>query len=271
ALGRRIASEREQHGWIPGPTSEADKCPLSEEDIKKLYRMNSQLTDEDNALLAGPLPSLDQLPSAKEFISYFDQFKSLDKKIPEEIKEFWEPVSVGVVALERLKHHLANAIEGVELDSPWFMECVQAGGEHGDEADSWRELKEVEHFEAVLHFLQIRQVRENLCKRWDRQMAGRSVPSSEGMGPKPEETMFAYAVKLEAAVNWMDEHWGKLKTEMAEVGLKWEVLFNRLPLQPHKESETARIVHLIRDQLILLKDIQVDIIVIIGVKLVHVR
>jgi len=36
ALGRRIASEREQHGWIPGPTSEADKCPLSEEDIKKL-------------------------------------------------------------------------------------------------------------------------------------------------------------------------------------------------------------------------------------------
>src|SRR5206468_7486508 len=52
------------------------------------------------------------------------------------------------------------------------------------------ELKEVEHFEAVLHFLQIRQVRENLCKRWDRQMAGRSVPSSEGMGPMPEETMF---------------------------------------------------------------------------------
>src|SRR6059036_2716424 len=43
------------------------------------------------------------------------------------------------------------------------------------------ELKEIEHFEAVLHFLQIRQVRENLCKRWDRQMAGRSVPSSEGM------------------------------------------------------------------------------------------
>jgi len=113
ALGRRIASEREQHGWIPGPTAEADKCPLTEEDIKKLYRINSQLTDEDNALLAGPLPSLDQLPSAKEFISYFDQFKSLDKKIPEEIKEFWEPASVGVVALERLKHHLADAIEGV--------------------------------------------------------------------------------------------------------------------------------------------------------------
>src|SRR2546427_306383 len=347
ALGRRIASEREQHGWIPGPTSEADKCPLSEEDIKKLYRMNSQLTDEDNALLAGPLPSLDQLPSAKEFISYFDQFKSLDKKIPEEIKEFWEPASVGVVALERLKHHLANAIEGVELDSPWFMECVQAGGEHGDKADSWRELielvrtsrdqigkkeklvvrlgpviestlpapdqirilqeiiehlkspkkfkkltslfhpewsrltqeaktdqgelKEVEHFEAVLHFLQIRQVRENLCKRWDRQMAGRSVPGSEGMGPKPEETMFAYAVKLEAAVNWMDEHWGKLKTEMAEVGLKWELLFNRLPLQPHKESETARIVHLIRDQLIPLTDKQVETVEIKGLKGVRER
>ena len=346
-LGRRVASEREEHGWIPGPASEADRCPIGEEDIKKLYRINSQLTDEDIALLEGPLPSLDQLPSANEFIAYFDQFKSLDKKIPEAIKEYWEAASVSVVALERLKHHLADAIEGVELDSPWFMECLQAGGEHGDKADSWRELidliktardqigkkeklvvrlgpsiestlpahdqirilreivehlrspkkfkkltslfhpewsrltqeaktdhgelKEIEHYEAVLHFVEIGQIRETLRRRWDRQMVDLSAPSSEGMGPKPEETMVAYAVKLEQAVNWMDEHWGRLKTEMAEVGLKWEQLFNRLPLQPHKESEAARIVHLIRDQLIPLTDKQVETVEIKGLKGVRER
>jgi hypothetical protein len=139
---RRIAAEREQHGWIPGPVSEAAKCPLSESAIKKLYRINSDLTGEDKALLAGALPSLEQLPSTKQFISYFDQFKALDKKIPEESKGYWERDAVSVVALERLKHHLADALEGLEPDAPWFVACLQAGGEKGDRAETWLELIE---------------------------------------------------------------------------------------------------------------------------------
>jgi len=323
-LGRRIAKEREQHAWIPGPVSEAGTCPVRDEDIKKLYRNNAKLTDEDNALLAGPLPALDQLPAPREFIAYFDQFKSLNEKIPEEMKEYWEPSSVGVVALERLKHHFADAIEGVERDSPWFMACLQAGA--SDQADSWRELiglikaarediakrdrlivrlgpstqsalpaqdqirilqeiiqhlkspkrfkkltwllhpewnrltqetrtdqgelKEIEHFEAVLQFVEVRLLRENLCRRWDRQMEGLAAPRSPNMGPKPEETMAAYAVQLEKAVTWIPEQWARLKAEMADVGLKWEILFKRLPLRPQQEAEAFRIVDLIRDQLI---------------------
>jgi very-short-patch-repair endonuclease len=341
-LARRVAREQEQHGWIPGPVSEAEKCLLTEEDVKKLYRVNAELTDDDNALLASPLPTLDQLPSPKDFIAYFDQVKTLDKKIPEAMKDYWEPRSVNLVALERLKHHLADAVEGMELDSPWFMACVQAGGEGGEKADSWRELidlikeskdrigkketlvvrlgpsiqsslpagdqirilqeiiqhlkspkkfkkltslfhpewsrlaqeaktdqgelKEIEHFEAVLHLVAIRQMRDSLSKRWDRQMEGLSAPRAEEMGPKPEETMFAYAVKLERAVQWMDEHWGRLKTEMVDVGLKWELLFNRLPLQPHKEAEATRIVHLIRDQLMPLTEKQVENLEVKGLK-----
>src|SRR5207245_10291197 len=95
-----------------------------------------------------------------------------------------------------------------------------------------------------------RLMRENLCKRWDRQMEGLAAPRSQDMGPKPEETMAAYGAQLEKAVTWMDEHWGRLKAEMAEVGLKWELLFKRLPLKPHQETEALRIVDLIRDQLI---------------------
>ena len=331
---RRIAAEREQHGWIPGPVSESSKCPLSESAVKRLYRINSELTAEDRALLSGPLPSLDQLPSTKEFISYFDQFEALDKKIPEESKSNWERDSVSVVALERLKHHLAYALEGVELDARWFMACVQAGGEGGDRAGTWLELidlirttgdeiakreklvvrlgpsirstlsvqdqirilqeiilhlkspkqfkklkslfhpewtrltqeaktdqgelKEIEHFEAVLHLVEIQQLRDNLRKRWDRQMEALAAPASQEMGPKPEETMSAYAAKLETAAKWMDERWGALKGEMAEVGLKWEPLFNRLPLQRQKEAEAARIVQLIRDHLIPLAGKQLE-------------
>jgi very-short-patch-repair endonuclease len=331
---RRIASEREQHGWMPGAVAESSKCPLSESAVKRLYRINSELADEDKALLSGPLPSLDQLPSTKDFISYFDQFQALDKKIPEESKSYWEHDSVSVVALERLKHHLADALEGMELDARWFMACVQAGGEGGERSGTWLELielirtsrdevakkeklvirlgpsirstlsvhdqlrilqeiilhlkspkqfkklkslfhpewtrlteeantdqgelKEIEHFEAVLHLVEIQQMRDNLRKRWDRQMEGLAAPASQDMGPKPEETMSAYAAKLQTAASWMDERWGALKREMAEVGLKWELLFNRLPLQRQKEAEAARIVQLIRDQLIPLAGKQLE-------------
>src|SRR3989449_1229024 len=127
--GRRSAAEREQQAWNQGAVSESSKCPLSEAAVKRLYRINAELTAEDRELLSGPLPSLDQLPSTKDFISYFDQFEALDKKIPEESKSYWERDSVSVVALERLKHHLADALEGMELDARWFMACVQAAGE----------------------------------------------------------------------------------------------------------------------------------------------
>ncbi|PYO02883.1 MAG: hypothetical protein DMD91_03015 [Candidatus Rokuibacteriota bacterium] len=323
-LARRIASERERHAWIPGPVSESEACPLREEDVKKLYRLTTQLTDDDQALLSGPLPVLGELPSPRDFIAYFDQFKSVAEKIPDEMKQYWEPSSVGVVALERLKHHFAEAVDGVERDSPWFMACLQAGG--SEQADSWRELidliktsreqiakrerlvvrlgpsiqsaapapdqirilqeiirhlkspkrfkkltsllhpewsrltqdartdhgelKEVEHFEAVLQFVEIRLMRENLCKRWDRQMEGLSAPRSQDMGPRPEEAMAAYGVRLDHAVTWIEAHWGRLKAEMADVGLKWELLFKRLPLRPQQEAEAFRIVDLIRDQLI---------------------
>src|SRR5262249_58940744 len=104
--------------------------------------VNAQLKDEDDALLASPLPTLEQLPSPRDFIGYFDQFKSLAKKVPEESKQYWEPSSVSVVGLERLRHHLAEAIEGVELDSPWFMACRQAGGA-AETTEPWRELIEL--------------------------------------------------------------------------------------------------------------------------------
>jgi hypothetical protein len=333
-LGRRVARERDQHGWLPGPVAESAKCPVSEHEIDKLYQINFQLTDEDIALLSGPLPALDQLPSAKEFIRYFDEFKTLDKRIPEESKQYWEHDEVGVVALERLKHHLVDAAEGLELDAPWFLACLQAGTERGDRADSWRdlidmietsrdeigrkeklvvrlgpsiqsklsvqdqirilqeiiqhlkspkkfkkltalfhpewsrlaqdartdqgELKEIEHFEAVLHLVQVRLMRDKLCKRWDRQMEGLAAPASQDMGPKPEETMSVYGFKLDRAVKWMDEQWAPLKKEAAEVGLKWEMLFHRLPLLPQQAAEAARIVHLIRDQLIPICSKQVE-------------
>jgi hypothetical protein len=112
------------------------------------------------------------------------------------------------------------------------------------------ELKELEHFEAVLHLVEIQLLRDNLRKRWDRQMEGLSASSSQDMGAKPEEAMAAYGAKLEKALKWMDERWAALKSEMSEVGLKWEPLLNRLPLQRQREAEAARIVQLIHDQLL---------------------
>src|SRR5262249_40361334 len=141
----------------------------------------------------------------------------------------------------------------------WTRLVQEAKTDQGD-------LREIEHFEAVLHLVEVREMREILGKRWDRQTDGLALPRAQELGAKPEEAMGAYAAQLERAVTWMDEQWGRLKTEMAEVGLKWELLFKRLPLQRYKAAEATRIVQLIRDHLIPLTDKQVENLEIKGVK-----
>src|SRR5438309_11794465 len=49
-----------------------------------------------------------------------------------------------------------------------------------------------------------------------------------------------------------------IKCEMSELEHKCEPLFNRLPLQQQKEAEAARIIQLIRDQLIPLAGKQLE-------------
>src|SRR5205807_2335004 len=252
---RRIAAEREQHGWIPGAVSESSKCPLSEAAVKRLYRINAELSAEDRALLSGPLPSLEQLPSTKDFISYFDQFEALDKKIPEESKSNWERDSVSVVALERLKHHLAYALEGVELDARWFMACVQAGGEGGDRAGTWLELIDL-----------IRTTGDEIAKR--EKLVVRLGPSIRSTLSVQDQIRILQEIILhlkspkqfKKLKSLFHPEWTRLTQEAKtdQVELKWEPLFNRLPLQRQKEAEAARIVQLIRDQLIPLAGKQLE-------------
>src|SRR5436309_13917575 len=95
------------------------------------------------------------------------------------MKEYWEPSSVGVVALERLKQHLAEAIEGVERDSPWFMACLQAGA--SDQADSWRELIGL-----------IKAAREDIAKR-DRLIV-RLRPSTQSALPAQDQIRILHEI-----------------------------------------------------------------------------
>src|SRR5215813_7522685 len=48
---RKVAQEKETHGWIPGPVAAVAPLPLSSLEIADLYRTNISLSREDEAEL----------------------------------------------------------------------------------------------------------------------------------------------------------------------------------------------------------------------------
>jgi len=73
----------------------------------------------------------------------------------------------------------------------WSRLTQEARTDHG-------ELKEVEHFEAVLHSSKSADAR-NLCKRWDRQMEGLAAPRAQTWA-QARRDHGAYGGQLEKAV-----------------------------------------------------------------------
>ncbi len=83
---------------------------------------------------------------------------------------------------------------------------------------------EPDHFRAILGDLQIRQLRERLAQRWDRQMAPLGAPAADELGPRPEVKALPYADEVRRALEWEREVWKPLEAAIEELGLDWERL-----------------------------------------------
>jgi very-short-patch-repair endonuclease len=98
----------------------------------------------------------------------------------------------------------------------------------------------VEHFRALLDMLEIRSLRENLCRRWDRQMATAGAPSSTALGHEPEVEAAPYAERMASALDWTGEHLGPLEQEFERVGLNWTRLLKETAVdaEQHRDIRT---------------------------------
>ncbi|TDJ05057.1 MAG: hypothetical protein E2O71_12135 [Deltaproteobacteria bacterium] len=137
---RKVAEAAGRHDWIPGPLPQDAELPLSREEVEELYSLNSALTPEKDALLEGPLPSLESFPGPKDFATLYDDLAGLEKSHTQAGAEFWLHDEQDPESLPEFMQQLKAAVAPLQRDEEWVFDCLEAGRKGGERRESWLEL-----------------------------------------------------------------------------------------------------------------------------------
>lgn len=99
----------------------------------------------------------------------------------------------------------------------------------------------LDHFQALHALLQLRIRREGLRRRWDRQMTGRGVPSSEQLGEHPEAVCQQYARQIRQALNWLLEFFGPVEKALKKCSVAWDKVLEAVAPSAELGGELLRI------------------------------
>ncbi|QRK05241.1 AAA family ATPase [Archangium violaceum] len=95
--------------------------------------------------------------------------------------------------------------------------------------------RQLEHFRALGSLLRVKELRQALAGRWDRQMGVLGAPASAQLGEAPEDSAMQYCGEIRRGLAWASSVWGPLEMELEQRGLRWRVLLDeaQVNLGPH--------------------------------------
>ena len=85
------------------------------------------------------------------------------------------------------------------------------------------------HFRAIYAALEVDLLRENLARRWDRQLEGLGAPMSATLGRRIEKKGLEITAKIASALSWHDETWSRCLAAFAKNGFAWPRLLEQVP------------------------------------------
>ncbi|MEW6283208.1 MAG: AAA family ATPase, partial [Candidatus Eremiobacterota bacterium] len=109
--------------------------------------------------------------------------------------------------------------------------------------------KTAEDMEAVKALIDVHRKRETLRNRWDRQVgrwldsnprAAAQIPGGGALGERPEETCSQHIGRLLKCLSWADS-WAECRQAMQDVGLRWEIVEERVPPNPAPQGDILRL------------------------------
>lgn len=141
---RKVAREREQHGWLPGPLERGAVLPLTVGELSDLYASNGALSVDEERQLLFPLPDPDELPVPQEFRRLLKERAELEQMDRSYRAELWQgEVSPGIAELERVQAELVATVEMVQKAEPWQLAVYWAGFKGAGHREAWEQLLEV--------------------------------------------------------------------------------------------------------------------------------
>ena len=137
---QQLRRDEKQYAWLPGPIEHRPDFPLTDEDMKSLYEINSRLSAEDIEMLESTLPDPTQIPTLDQFREVFDALSGLEQENLKKGKAMWRHADHSAEQLRLLLDKVTQAMAIVDPESPWIMECIDAGRRQSEEIKSWKIL-----------------------------------------------------------------------------------------------------------------------------------
>ncbi|HET8923947.1 MAG TPA: AAA domain-containing protein [Candidatus Acidoferrum sp.] len=316
---RKVAQEKEAHGWIPGPVAAVAPLPLSSAELTDLYRTNVSVSREDENELSGHLPEIHDLPRPEDFESSVSERNRLRMEDLDLRSDLWQSgASQGTPdELEALGANLAQAVEPLSGKEKWKLAAVYAGKYSGAHRQPWEQLvssirlvhreaanaqeslvkfgphlpdgpgledqqrlaREIlahlenggklgsltllthkawsqfiesakvnnshprlpAHFDALQKLAHLKNLRQELSARWDRQAAPLGAPPSRQIGEEVEKTLMQYCDSIEDCLSWHERTWLPLQQQLVDLGFRWEKLLAEQPAVIGVDGELVRI------------------------------
>jgi very-short-patch-repair endonuclease len=97
-----------------------------------------------------------------------------------------------------------------------------------------------EHFHALRELLRLKNLRQELAARWDRQMAILGTPPAGEIGEEIEKTLMQYCDTIEGCLNWREHTWLPLQQRLEDIGFDWDKFLAEQPAIVGPDGELLR-------------------------------
>lgn len=138
---RLVLNQRAEHEWLPGPLQRSVLCPLSDEEVRDLYRLGTAITQKDEADLAAGIPSPNEVLRPADFERALAALAEAQAKAVDPRPELWsEGASQTVEDLRTALSLGAKIVKAIRSAQPLQMECMDCGRLGGARREPWDDL-----------------------------------------------------------------------------------------------------------------------------------
>ena len=139
---KRVKTGKAPDGWIPGPLHGA-LCPLSNEEVHRLYASQGVISAADETHLAVSQPTREKLVSEADFLARAMEQRNAGATAAAHQPQYWEETAaaeIPAMSLAQLYERVRATAAMLAEEKQWLREVLFAGWTGGDNRDTWLDL-----------------------------------------------------------------------------------------------------------------------------------
>lgn len=137
---RYVASHQSQQDWIPSPVKLGATLTLTEQELIRLYELNTLFTVKEEADAELPLLSLSNVPSERQFQVMVSEYEDLLTRDLSVGQSYWQATSNDSVPVSEIGEILSGEFSSELRRLAWRPYAIVAGIHGGTEREVWERL-----------------------------------------------------------------------------------------------------------------------------------